>query len=305
MIKRAAFTLIELVFVIVILGIMGLISFDVIFRVYENFTIQRDVLFLQQQSSRILQQLDGYFSRAITVSMRVSDRNQDIFHITRTQGDINTTAGRDLLWIDRDIEVLRGVWDAQENENYPAFSGWVNVATSENHDIIVFDSNLSQLNEIVTDTTRQALFRRGGNEFRSALYFSGSASNSGTTLDRFWAGSASGSLFGIRGVSEVDNNFSLEKNPADIGEKGWVVSTSMGLQLTDDGDLFLVDNFRSWNDTNNTIDDGDSHLLAKNVDSLTVYGSSAGNLIRMELCLQIDINNPDETPFCKEGMVLR
>jgi type II secretory pathway pseudopilin PulG len=310
-VKRLSFTLIELIFVIVILGIMGLISFDIIFRVYDNFATQRNILVLQQQTSRTLKQLEHYFNSAISDSMvmgkdAVPADAEDIFSTDYTEGNLEDN---NFTWIHRSKELLRGVWSNPLQENYPVFSGIIDVNASDDDEMQVFDSNLSWFDSMAENLTQQADFNitNGGNvNYRSALYFT-SAETAGTTQTRFWNGENSGSLFGIRRVGQVgyDSNLTLSKAPTEIGEKAWITHTALGLRLNDDRNLTLVTNFRPWNPENARISTGTEHTICKNVESLRIWGSTARTMIRIRLCLSMNFDDADTRTYCKEAMVLR
>lgn len=125
---RRSFTLIEAVFVIVILGIVGVAGSQAILRVYENYALQRAFNRLELESRRVVEQVARHLEYAIWDTIEL---------------DSATTLPS---WHAKTMEAIWGTYVGDETSgvNEPLFSGYVDL---ENSSGTTITTPLSKLNE--------------------------------------------------------------------------------------------------------------------------------------------------------------
>ncbi|NLU34035.1 MAG: type II secretion system protein [Wolinella succinogenes] len=127
---RRSFTLIEAVFVIVILGIVGVAGSQAILRVYENYALQRAFNRLELESRRVVEQVARHLEYAIWDTITL---------------DSATTLPS---WRAKTMEAIWGTYVEDETSgrrvNEPLFSGYVDLKNSSDTTIT---TPLSKLNE--------------------------------------------------------------------------------------------------------------------------------------------------------------
>lgn len=125
---RRSFTLIEAVFVIVILGIVGVAGSQAILRVYENYALQRAFNRLELESRRVVEQVARHLEYAIWDTIEL---------------DSATSLPS---WRAKTMEAIWGTYVGDETSgvNVPLFSGYVDL---ENSSGTTITTPLSKLNE--------------------------------------------------------------------------------------------------------------------------------------------------------------
>lgn len=130
MLRRPSFTLIEAVFVIVILGIVGVAGSQAILRVYENYALQRAFNRLELESRRVVEQVARHLEYAIWDTITL---------------DSATSLPS---WRAKTMEAIWGTYVEDETSgrrvNEPLFSGYVDLNNSSDTTIT---TPLSKLNE--------------------------------------------------------------------------------------------------------------------------------------------------------------
>lgn len=128
MLRRPSFTLIEAVFVIVILGIVGVAGSQAILRVYENYALQRAFNRLELESRRVVEQVARHLEYAIWDTIEL---------------DSATSLPS---WRAKTMEAIWGTYDGDETSgvNAPLFNGYVDLERSSDTTIT---TPLSKLNE--------------------------------------------------------------------------------------------------------------------------------------------------------------
>lgn len=297
------FTLVELIVVIVLLGILGIMSTDIISQTYRNYVYQKEVAALQSRSRQLLDQLSGYLERAIKPSIARFDGTDHRAIWGLGLADANRSNGYYLEWIGKDTESQRGVWNGERV--YPGYSGLANVRDSNGTFIVTSDSNLSIIDTMQYDITGVSDPLDGTYPApRSALYFV-YANSDGTVQERFWdnGGDTLQSLFGIKEFDmPVGGVITLASVPAEIGEQYYLTYSACGIQLEDDGTLYFYRNFRPWNGDVISQDGIERHILMENVVSFRFWSESFDTILRLRVCLR---DNDPDTTLCKETAVLR
>lgn len=310
---RKSFTLLEMIFVVIILGILGTLSSEIVLNMYRTYVLQKGIARVEISLKTTIEQLTNHIERSIKPSLSIVLNNgtyENINYInTRSEGNFSAaTPPLAFVWVGKDVESMQGIWDAGKNMVYPGYSGFANVKASSGKDINTSDSNLDSIDSIQSEITNITVTAE-----RSALYFVYADSN-GTTQQRFWDPNPS-SLFSIASYNTVssgdaDDNITLYDTPEEIGDiyyltySAYAVTYNQGTQQ-----LNLVWNFRPWKNPHEDYSDGTSRLLLENVTKFQVWSESGGSIIRFYICAgDVDIRNAignDNWEYCKESVVIR
>lgn len=182
--KRSAFTFIELIFVLVIMGIIAKYGVEFLAQAYRNYIYQQLTNKLQDTSSAALELIAGKLQYRIKDSVIVRDPGNANWasNFKALEGENNATGYDVLEWIGYDIESFRGNANAQ-----PLWSGIIDKeyahATPIPTDIYTPGTDTSAVN-----TNIQVLSAGGSDINDSAIYIM--SSDSDVYTDYGWDGVA-------------------------------------------------------------------------------------------------------------------
>lgn len=315
MIKKKAFTMLELVMVIVILGIVSSIGADIITKLYENYIKTRAINRLQAQTDLILDQI------AKRLEFRIKDsviaRNDQVFLDFVALTDANESY--DVLeWIGRDNESFLGSWDGVSNT--PGWSGFIDLDSNET------DRNVTGIN----DNWLKSI----GSRFDLASATINALSNNqvdmiqGSALQKpviLFKGKSSYNLAGGYGW-RADGNHTFEHRvffpagktdvlefidtpPTEIYEQYNLAWSAYALRAVpvnaanNDYNLTLSYNYQPWYNERYDQNTTSTQVLAQNVS--TFRFRQIGETIRIKLCIH-DNNQTAmdfDFSFCKERVI--
>ena len=277
---KKAFSMLELVFVNVILGIVSSIGAEVIANVYGSYILQRATHRSSIKTELAATQLANRLAYSIpdTVIGRKSSGYRAI-------DDLD----------DNDYTILE--WMSYDNDSFsaqttPGWSGFVDLNASSS---TVLKSNGSDI-----DKTATIIQNLGGNDITDAsLFFPeeytvDTIGYNGDTSDTIPVLSNTADTFTVNDLSgrTIKEHYKLS----------W---TAYALVPSDNGDgtfdLELYYNYQPW--LGESYSDGLHHLLAKDVSVFKFVGSQ--NTIRFKLCQQEKISKTDKITICKEKAVIR
>ena len=171
--RRSAFTFIEMIFVLVIMGIIAKYGVEFLAQAYRNYIYQQIINKMQDTSSAALELIAGKLQYRIKDSVIVRNPNNTNWstNFKALEGE-NSATGYDVLeWIGYDIESFRGNANAQ-----PLWSGIIDKeyahATPIPADIYTPGTNTSAVN-----TNIQILSDGGSDLNDSAIYIMSSDSD--------------------------------------------------------------------------------------------------------------------------------
>jgi prepilin-type N-terminal cleavage/methylation domain-containing protein len=172
---KRAFTLLELIFVIIILGVVASIGSSIIANVYQNYLVQRATYRASLKTEIAAQQISNLLSYRLlnTTIARNPNNMSDNVLVTDPTNDTDITHTT-LEWIGMDI-------DGFSARLMPPWNGFCDVNTSTQSNIFTPGSNLRLANAILKNLSNGEVSLEGSQYpaifFRTAIY----AKSGGTT----------------------------------------------------------------------------------------------------------------------------
>lgn len=271
---RRAFTLLELTFVIMILGIVASIGSEIVVRVYEQYMVQRaqyrasfkTELSAYEIANRLRYAIPGTVYRIRTDGVTKEPLSSDI--PAGSTGDDYIG----LQWVGYDREGFEAT--AAATPRKPGWSGFCDLDASNKDLIVTPGSDL--------DTASTIISNLGGNIAGSKIFF---AKDTNTTVDNNIS-SATG--------EQIVLTAATNRRMSEHYKLAW---TSYALVVVG-GDLYLYYDFAPQHAT--ALGTTRS-LLLKNVSTFKFSGTE--NTIRFKICKDEDIGLDDNITACKEKAV--
>lgn len=303
---KKAFTMIELIIVIVVMGIVGKYGIEILIQAYDYYISNTADNRFQGQSEAAVEQIANRLTYRIPGSEIVRQESTGLnnYGSIATVADDNIPNITVLEWVGYDIDGWRG--DGASTD--PTWSGFIDLNASEaqaNTILVTSESNNTRIDSVVT-----AL---------SPRRFAGAWNGSGYGL--FFIQDSNFNVqdgFGWNGVAVADQ--SLTVHPVDLALNQLTASvgnfggrnmyefyklswTAYALQHNaTTGELRLYYDYRPW--LGETYANGASTVLMENVD--TFRFRSAGDAIKVQVCIKdknLFKNNTEEFAVCKEKTV--
>lgn len=305
--NKKAFTLLELIFVIIILGIVSSIGSTIIVQVYESYIIQRAVhnaslkseLAINQIGNRLLYRVDESMLARKPLSTGII-LDTDVYPVS----DVPLSKVNDYTALE---------WISYENDGFsksfqPGWSGFTDLNASTYASISTTGSKLTDeatvLNNLAGGTagkpaiifTGAAEYRTGGNYAALCMYrndgciFPVNLPTADTTLTFSTEGDR------VAGQMIYSEFYQLLASAyAVVPENQHTVN---GITVWD---LMFYSNYQPWLGENHT--DGTKSLLAKNVSVFRFKQESSS--IRIKICTMSQITETEQVSTCKEKAVIR
>lgn len=229
---RNAFTMIELLFVIVVLGIVGGIALETIRQYYENIYRTQEYTKRVAEADHILDQVSKYFENAISSSIVNLDRGTTTACYGPPAGDAGDFT---VAFVAPDQDSLRVV----------GMPGW-----SEDTFLLAAGNGLSALDADYTsaDTLISTLFP--ASSLRDSAIYDTDSANVETCARFNWDGA--GGIEGYHRLNDALNPISSTQirlnaeNNASHGKRKYLLRTGYAFRVLDDGTFMLYTNFRPW-----------------------------------------------------------
>jgi len=258
--------MLELVFVIVILGIVSSIGAELIANVYDNYIVQRAQHRASVKTQLALNQIVNRIRYAIPSTMGRRVGKTGAFELNTATMISSSDAYTVLQWVGADNDSFEAI--SSDADRAPGWSGFCDIAASTQTSISTPGSNFDLANTIQTNLGRTGNF---------AIYFPGdSVAHYGTG---------------------AGNTITLAANTPRVVERYKVAWSSYAL-VVENGDLYLYYNFPPT--IGNAIGQSKA-LLLKNVTNFKF--ETRGQTTRIKLCMKEKISDTDFIPACKEKAV--
>ncbi len=266
---RSAFSMLELIFVIAILGIVSSIGAEIIAQVYESYIIQRAQYRSSMKTELALNQIANRLRYAIpgTVGFRTTlgDGFNDI---------TEPNAGNDkvLQWVAYDGDSFEAMTGGSRK---PGWSGFCDIDQSTNTVISTPGSQMALTTEIISNL--------GGNINTSRIYFPDNSS--------YAVSSGNGESITLTAAVPAGNR---------IFERYKLAWSSYALEVDGNNDLILYYNFAP---AYGQAIGGSNEILLKDVSNFRFKGSEGS--LRIKICKeeQVGFDADDTIHTCKEKVV--
>ncbi len=293
---RNAFTLIELIFVIVVIGIIGKFGVEFLAEAYKNFIFSNVNNSLQANSATAVE----------FISTRLQHRIKDSIIARKDSGAfvaLGSASGEEytiLEWVGADIDGFRGNFDS--TPSLPAWSGVIDLDLSGTTTIFSPETNTTEISELID------VLSDGGSSINdAALYFVGSSSD--ITTGYGWNGAITDQnrtmhpIVGGATYASTDGNFSEIYEYYQLAWSAYAVALEDYNSTTKMGNLVLHYGYQPWN--------GDTYLLKVNgsaTKSATIMENvssfrfmTIGSLVKIQVCAKSDL--VEEYSLCKEKTI--
>jgi prepilin-type N-terminal cleavage/methylation domain-containing protein len=309
--KRHAFTLIELIFVIVVLGIVASIGAQIVASVYERYLISRGVSKLEDKVELALDQIANRLQYRIKATTIARDGSNQI--VPLAQAD-NTFAI--LEWIGYDNDSLNGAWDSTLNMNAPGWSGFIDLDPSTGSTLVSPGSHFETARNIIETLSNGSVDLNGSIcNTTPAVIFKGN-SGSYDICDYGWQASNCGNDHNASFCVKQTNSNTLQilsPTPLSIFEQYHLAWSAYALVPTGsdcsadtptDCNLTLYYNYQPWSTDTRKYGDGNSSVL---LDHITTFRfRQIGSAVHIKLCASDAGFNTylnDTVSICKERMI--
>lgn len=302
---RHAFTMLELVFVIVIVGLLSTFGVEFMVQSYKSYIFSAVNNKLQNESATTIEFIAKRLSYRVKGSTIARYTPLNVTTNFDSIGDIDDTrAYRVLEWVGSDVDGFRGI-------SNPLWSGIIDLD---------FDLNNPNLRLISQETNTSAMnlfigsLSYGNSDINdSSLLFIGSDSD--VALDYGWSGNVNYIHDHNGSIHPINNDTSVSRfMPKPVGampqdftgvdvyeyyQHAW---TSYAVVHTADGNLSLHYDYQPWNgDTYLLQADGNQtkrELIMQNV--ATFKYKAIGSLIKIQVCTESELM---EYALCKEKTI--
>jgi len=279
--SQKAFTMLELIFVIVILGIVSSIGAEIIANVYRSYVLERATHRSSIKTELAANQLANRL--AYSIPGTVIGRKTGVY---KAIDNLDATDYTILEWIGYDN-------DSFSAQATPGWSGFIDLDASSKTSLKTKGSDLSK-----TDTIIKKLGGSGIGD--SAIFFPGeyNARNVGYGSDHSGAISVgAGSTGDTLAVNDLTGK--TIKEHYKLAWSAYAVVPSDNGDGTFDLDLYY--DYQPWNGDTHT--NGKKQTLIRNVSVFKFVGSE--NTIRFKICQQEKITQNKKITICKEKAVIR
>ena len=288
--------MVEMIFVIIILGIVASIGSSIIVKIYESYLYSRSINTLQTKTELAISQIAKYLSYRIKYSTIARNSDTDFKTLQDATGDYKI-----LEWIGYDNEGFEG------NSSGPGWSGFVDLDSSETNktQIKTPGSQLSYAKDIIwalsnkevnlseLNSSAAIIFEGLPNEFNISQYGWYNGTN-GKTHHKY--------VYRVKNSGNDVLKF-IDQNASTIYEHyklTWSAYAIVPEGNASDNNLTFYYNFRPW--MGEKYSDGISSTLMEHVS--TFKFRQIGTTIRIKLCVRNgSIANDFNITFCKEEVI--
>ncbi len=335
---KKAFTLIELIVVLVIMGILATIATEILLKVYKNYTITKATNALVFKTDLIVNEIASKLQGRIPNSVIATEcnvtnngcKNGNVTGFISIQNLSEENAYRYpvIEWLSKDIYSKRGEWNG--SQIVPGWSGFVDlkrtqINSNNDYNITVPYSKMSVIQDIDGNYTKSWGIPGYEDVFEnnlSVLVFSG-ADGRGAFNDinhsygwykKIYTSNKAQKVFAIAQIINDDlNNTQIriktidDSNDTTVYEGFFIVNGAEAIVPVYDSNysdynLTFIQNYYPWK--NQIFTDGNESLLAEHVTEFKF--KEQNGLLRIYLCIDdpnVKVDNNTYLTVCKEKVV--
>ncbi len=304
---KHGFTMLELIFVIIILGIVASIGSQIVVKVYESYIVQRALYRTSTKTELAATQLANRLAYSMP-NLVIGKKADNVTFLAIEDIPIGATDYLTLEWIGYDADSFGAVTATTNAGKRPVWSGYCDVNASSKDQISTPGSRLTELNGIIGNLS--PLGKGIGN---AAIIFPGATAykvgfNADTNNTHSVSGQSADDTLNLDVVAgssrEIKEHYKLAWSAYAV-----VPVPVTGVNLTDRGfkstdtiwDLTFRYDYQPWD--GDTFANGQSAILIRNVSVFKFTGS--GNTIRFKICQREYIGEEYSINTCKEKAVIR
>lgn len=302
-IMRSSFTMLELVFVIIITGLVAVAGSMAIVQILQNYALQKEYAKLELDSAAAIRQISKYIQNSLwdSVSIQYGSNYTALYNVNNYEsGKIDDSKNTQLIFIEKNIDSTNGRYISTYNgmtynANVPYFSGFIDLSKSGRVALSngkVQDGNIVMA-ALATDNEMSKLLSSANISLNFPFVNTGSSTNQYNKY--FTNTNARTAIFKINNINA--QTITLQNTPLQIGDIAMIVNTNPStLKKNSDGELVISQT--PLNTINNTV-------IAKNVSNLYLWTESGAGLIRVRICFSNKIVKSVMNEFCKEGIIMQ
>ena len=305
--NRFAFTMLELIFVIVIMGIIGKFGVEFLAQAYNSFIFSKINHELQSNSEATVEFIAKRLEGRIKDSVIARQANNSFDPI----GDVNTSLTYIVLeWVGTDTDGFRGLSDNNATLHLPNWSGIIDLDAGNNTALISPETNTTKANTLIgilsnatTNINRSALFFIGANSDVRTGY---GWDNNITTIN-----AQQGAMHPVQSIAGQPDQFTSSTGTnfsgIDIYEYYKLAWSAYAVVMEDYntathmGNLYFYHNYQPWQGAKYSDNNDSLHksLLMQNVS--TFRFTAIGSIMKIQVCTKTDL--VEEYSLCKEKTV--
>jgi len=307
---KKAFSLIEVIFVLVILGIVASISSQIIVQVFDNYITQKAIYNVSTKTELVANQIVNRLTYAIEESavIKTDSFKTNGSHAEggdwKKMNDINDTDSFVLVeWIGYDNDGFSAgatpYWSGVANYETASKSSFISPGSQfSNADTIISNLSNNQVNLTTASQHPAVLFTEQSNYYKGTEEYTpqcmGLIDNNTSCIFRVQKGNG-------------DNNLTFpDNNPKIITERYRLAWSAYALvpEIKPNGlyDLYLYYNYQPW-ENKNFKDNGSKSLLLTNM-SVFKFTQNGGS-IQFKICATENIGADYNISTCKEKVIIR
>ena len=325
---RSAFSLIEVIFVLVVLGIVSSIGSSIIAQVYENYITQKALYNVTTKTELVSNQIVNRLTYRIQGTTIAKDPNSTGFvegtdwimlkDIPKADNNFTT-----IEWIGYDNDSFTASTASTVNDS-PGWSGVANYKTATRNfmstpasklsvtadimkNLSAIDATASHAKVQLTAAKPAALvFAQKSNYYRTGLEYSPTCMGliDPTKTDCIFRVSRNGDT-NLTFVKDINTNIIKPKIVTERYKLAWSAYALVPVDEAPVGDglynLYLYYNYQPWNKERYT--QGNRSLLVSNVSVFKF--TENGGVIQFKLCASENIGQSYNISTCKEKVIIR
>lgn len=302
--NRAAFTMIELVFVIVITGLVAVAGGKAIVQILQNYTLQKMYAKTEMDSASVIRQISNYLQNSVWDSIAINQTKSIAEVSTSSNGKLSND--NRLYFIEKDLYTLNGEY--KNGRMIPYFAGFVDLENSSGHTI---------KSKITSDDLDKTL-GKGSRAKGISLYFPFINVGTSNIKNKYYQDDIKNNqaIFWIGGADNNNKTLTLGNGnsfitPNQIGDVAMIVNANPSyIRLIDTpgisidgktyekGDLVIFRIEPSDNKKTYT-------TIAKKISNIHFWTESSSSLIRIRVCYEAGVAKSVMDEFCKEGIIMQ
>lgn len=295
MMRRAAFTLLELVFVIVIMGILSKFGVEFLMRAYDTFIYSKINSELQARSELAVQTIANRLQYRIPQSTIKRIQSTNVFNLA-PQPVGNPDDYNILEWIGYDIDGFRG-------NGTPSWSGIIDLNNTLTADTQLFspDTNTTAVDDLI-----KVLSNNGASIADAAIFFN----SADYDVDGFgWDGGDvlndhTRAMHPVNALSgnEFSSGLGVDFSGIRVYNRYFLAWTAYAVvHDATNAQLWLHYDYRPWQGENYNSNTAKKQLLMDNVDTFRIRPSPDGTLFNIIVC--VENNLTVDHSLCKEKVI--